>query len=201
MDMKQFWNDYYNDQDEHCTRPDETLVRVVSDMKPGRALDLGAGDGGNSFWLASKGWQVTAVDFAETAVEHIAAEGRARGLQLEAEVGDILNWQPAEPVDLICLGYIHLPREQRQQLMANVARALAPGGMLLYMGITDIEAPEGMEKGLFAPLQTVVAAISDLRVVFAEEKKREIDMAEDPFEAMGVTVIAKKPAEGAVMPG
>jgi hypothetical protein len=45
-------------------RPNEALVREVADINPGRALDLGCGEGGDAIWLAGRGWSVTAVDIS-----------------------------------------------------------------------------------------------------------------------------------------
>src|SRR5674476_1276887 len=46
------------------SEPDPTLVGEIGSLRPGRALDLGAGDGRNAIWLARHGWQVTAVDLS-----------------------------------------------------------------------------------------------------------------------------------------
>ncbi len=56
--------------------PDAALVELVGGLRPGRALDLGAGKGRNSLWLARQGWQVTAVDLAEVALGRLATEDR-----------------------------------------------------------------------------------------------------------------------------
>lgn len=45
--------------------PNRFVAEEFTGAPPGRALDLGAGEGRNAIWLASLGWQVTAVDFSE----------------------------------------------------------------------------------------------------------------------------------------
>ena len=50
-------------------RPNPTLVDEVADLAPGRALDLGCGEGADAIWLAARGWTVVAVDFAAAALE------------------------------------------------------------------------------------------------------------------------------------
>lgn len=55
--------------------PNRFVAAEFDTLPPGRALDLGAGEGRNAIWLASRGWQVTAVDFSEVAI------GRGRGLR------------------------------------------------------------------------------------------------------------------------
>ena len=41
--------------------PNRFVVEELSDLPPGRALDVAAGEGRNAIWLASRGWRVTAL--------------------------------------------------------------------------------------------------------------------------------------------
>ena len=61
---QQEWNEYYENTDEVWAEPDSDLIAEVERLPAGRALDLGAGEGINSIWLAEQGWQVKAVDFS-----------------------------------------------------------------------------------------------------------------------------------------
>ncbi|HEX7399851.1 MAG TPA: methyltransferase domain-containing protein, partial [Candidatus Limnocylindrales bacterium] len=51
------------------SEPDPTLLDEIGALSPGRAIDLGAGDGRNAIWLARRGWDVTAVDFSQVAID------------------------------------------------------------------------------------------------------------------------------------
>jgi len=63
------------------------FVRQVADLVPGRALDLGSGEGRNAIWLAQQGWHVSAVDFAEAGIN------KARQLASEKDADKIeVNW-------------------------------------------------------------------------------------------------------------
>ena len=67
------WNERYAGTDRLFTdKPDETLVELAADLPPGRALDVGAGEGRNSLWLARKGWSVTAIDVSAVALTRLA---------------------------------------------------------------------------------------------------------------------------------
>ncbi len=44
--------------------PNQFVVAELQGLAPGWALDVAAGEGRNAVWLASQGWQVTAVDEA-----------------------------------------------------------------------------------------------------------------------------------------
>ena len=114
--------------------PDPTLVGEIGSLRPGSALDLGAGDGRNAVWLASHGWQVTAVDFSQVALDRGRALATASGLNVEWQLADLLDWSPgARLYDLVALFFIHLPREERRNVYARAARAVAVGGTLLIV--------------------------------------------------------------------
>ncbi len=49
--------------------PYQFVEAALTDLPPGRGVDLAAGEGRNAVWLASRGWDVTAVDFSRVALE------------------------------------------------------------------------------------------------------------------------------------
>jgi len=71
--------------------PDETLVDLVSPLHPGRAVDLGAGEGRNSLWLAAEGWDVTAVDASEVGLERLRVRAAAEHLSVSTAVDDLVS--------------------------------------------------------------------------------------------------------------
>src|SRR5437879_13608957 len=55
--------------------PNRWLAAEAASLAPGRALDLACGEGRNAHWLAARGWQVTASDFSQVALDKAAAVG------------------------------------------------------------------------------------------------------------------------------
>ncbi len=49
--------------------PNRFVVEELAYVRPGRAVDLACGEGRNAIWLAQLGWQVTAVDFSQVALD------------------------------------------------------------------------------------------------------------------------------------
>jgi len=120
-------------------RPNPQLVAGATGLAPGRALDVGCGEGADAIWLAERGWQVTAVDIATTALERAAAHAAAAGPQVAARIdwihADLRRQPPAEGAyDLVSSQFMQLPGEARRDLFARLAAAVAPGGTLLIVG-------------------------------------------------------------------
>ena len=130
-----WWDERYHESAMLWTHePNRFVVEEAADLAPGRALDLACGEGRNALWLATRGWQVTAVDFSGVALERgrrLAAEAK---LQVEWVEADVLSWQPAESgYDLVLLGYLQLPAGERQTALSLAASAVASRGSLLVV--------------------------------------------------------------------
>ena len=123
---------------------DPSLEEEVARLTPGRALDLGAGAGGNAVWLARRGWRVTGVDFSSVALERARALARAHGVAVDWVLADLLEWRPPEAsFDLVILVFIHMAPADRQVVHRMAVRALAPGGTLLVVGHDRSNLVEG----------------------------------------------------------
>lgn len=85
------WDERYRSTDSVWgAAPNRFVVEVFTGYRIGRALDLGCGEGRNALWLAGLGWAVTAVDFADTAVERGRRVSEAAGLDVEWIAEDLL---------------------------------------------------------------------------------------------------------------
>jgi SAM-dependent methyltransferase len=112
----------------------DDLIAVAADLPPGKALDLGCGEGQNSIWLAQRGWIVNAVDLSPSAVgaarDLAAAAGVARTIVFV--VADIGEWRPVSRYDLVFCS-LALPARGmgRSRMLEMAAAAVAPGGTIL----------------------------------------------------------------------
>jgi len=64
------------------------LVADVADLTPGRALDVGCGEGADAIWLARRGWTVTALDVSDVAVCRAQEAAELGGATVEWVYGD-----------------------------------------------------------------------------------------------------------------
>jgi SAM-dependent methyltransferase len=171
------------------SEPDPTLLDEVGALAPGRAIDLGAGDGRNAVWLARRGWAVTAVDFSQVAIDRGRALAAAAGVHVEWELADLLEWAPGDrSYDLVMLFFIHLPPEERREVYARAAAAVAPGGTLLVVGhdrtniLDGVGGPQDPEV-LITPSE-VAADLSGFRVDRAETVRRGTADGRGPIDAI-----------------
>ncbi|MBN6051626.1 FAD-dependent oxidoreductase [Nonomuraea sp. RK-328] len=118
-------------------RPNPQLVAEAAALAPGRALDVGSGEGADTVWLAERGWRVTGTDISTTALERAAAHAAEAGVaeRVEWVHTDLREHVPGEGAyDLVSAQFMHLPGKERQELFARLAAAVAPGGTLLIVG-------------------------------------------------------------------
>src|SRR5215471_4558765 len=72
-----FWDERYRSaQRVWSDNPNPQLVAEVADRPPGRALDVGSGEGADAIWLARRGWTVVAADISGVALERAAQHAR-----------------------------------------------------------------------------------------------------------------------------
>jgi SAM-dependent methyltransferase len=132
--------------------PEPLLVEFATSgrVRPARALEIGAGTGTNSIWLAERGFDVVGIDVAPRAVERANAKLNGRALPCRFAALDFLAGAPANdslasgsPFEFIfdrgCFHAFDEP-EERARFAAQVAAALAPGGLWLSL-IGSTEGP------------------------------------------------------------
>lgn len=109
------------------TEPNAFLASVAEGLEPGRALDVGMGQGRNALYLAQRGWQVTGFDPAGDAVAAARNQARELGLELETQVvrSDQFDFGQ-ERWDLIVLSYVAV-----RPLLPELRQSLAPGGLVM----------------------------------------------------------------------
>ena len=136
MDQHQWDEAYASTELVWTAEPNRFVVEELADLVPGRALDLGTGEGRNAIWLAERGWRVTAVDFSAVGLAKAAKLAEKRGVTgVQWVEADLRVYRPgAAAYDLVLMAYIHLPPDEFGALLRTAASALVPGGTLLVVG-------------------------------------------------------------------
>ncbi|MEY9876410.1 thioredoxin reductase/SAM-dependent methyltransferase [Streptacidiphilus sp. MAP12-33] len=176
--------------------PNAQLVAEAASLTPGRALDVGSGEGADAIWLAARGWQVTGTDISTVALARAAEHARAAG----EETAGRLTWShtdlreaPPAPgsFDLVTAQFMHLPTDPRRALFAALADAVAPGGTLLIVGHHPRDKRDGGGPGVFLDMMYTpeqVAADLDPAMwqIHAETRARTLPNGETLHDAVVV---------------
>lgn len=177
--------------------PNVFLVEKVSDLEPGRALDLGCGEGRNALWLAQRGWDVTAVDFSQVAIDRGRRWAERRGVTVDFRTGDVIDFEPEpETFDLVIVFYLQLPHDEVDTVLTHASAALAPGGSILVVA-HDID---NLEHGFGGPptadvlysAEQVTDALGHLTVVEAGRVIRAVSTPEGERTAIDTLVLARR---------
>ena len=172
--------------------PNREVEAVVAGWPPGRALDLGAGEGRHALWLAERGWQVTAVDFSAVGIDRGRQEAARRSVDVEWVVADVTEWEPAPGTlfDLVLVAYLHIP----QDVFSRLGQWLAPGGALVVVGHSLRNLTEGVggpqDPSILHTTDQLRAASDGLEVQRCEEVLRPTDAG----DAIDVVLVARRPA-------
>lgn len=166
--------------------PNGTLVAEVADLPAGRALDVGAGEGGDAIGLAERGWTVTANDISANALSRVSAEAERRGLSIECLHVDanVVGAFDLGGFHLVSMQYGSIHRTPEQRALTNLLGAVAPGGTLLVVGHdrTPWNAPVDLDEQtrMFDPdaflgideIATAIAADPDWELELHETRSR-----------------------------
>ncbi|HEX3899503.1 MAG TPA: class I SAM-dependent methyltransferase [Mycobacteriales bacterium] len=113
-------------------RPNGRLVAEVAGSTPGRALDVGCGEGADAIWLAQNGWTVTANDISDVALNRAREAARSAGVSVDWVSGDALQLGfPAGSFDLVSMQYPALPKAAGVAAMHALLDTVRGGALLL----------------------------------------------------------------------
>lgn len=164
--------------------PSDHLVAEVGELPAGHALDAGCGHGSDTLWLAARGWRVTAVDFAATALAQARSTATALGPEVAERVdwveADLATWMPPSgEFDLVVSLYVHMAGSV-EEMVQRLATGVAAGGTLFLVGHRPVDPATGGPTAAAGQVQVSVedalAALDRGRweIVVAEERPRAV---------------------------
>ena len=164
-----FWNARYaTDEYIFGTAPNGFLVSQAAHLSAGqRALAIADGEGRNGVWLAEQRLAVHAIDFSPAALDKAARLAAQRGVTLEIEQADVLDWSwPEATYDVVVAIFIQfVPPPGREHIIEGIRRTLKPGGTLILQGYT----PKQIEFATGGPSNLAnLYAEADLRRWFGD---------------------------------
>jgi len=181
--------------------PSPLLLEFRPLLAPGmQALAIGDGEGRNGVWLAQQGLEVLSIDLSAVALQRARARAAFRGVALRALCMDVLAWEwPAAAFDLVILVFVHFPAAQKRRLHQAIARALAPGGMLMLECFHRDQiafASGGPEDpDLLYTFESLAADFADFEIMKLARVDTDVVLAGEPRgKGAAVHFVARKPA-------
>ncbi|HYN68129.1 MAG TPA: class I SAM-dependent methyltransferase [Ornithinibacter sp.] len=175
------WDARYGENAERIWsgEPNHGLVVEAGGLPPGRALDVGCGEGADSVWLAGKGWQVVGLDPSGVALGRARAGAAAAGVDVtwvRAELAEVADDLPAGAFDLVTAFYPTLFTDTEP--LDALTRLVAPGGSLLVAHHADVDAERAREHG-FDPTELlqpadVAAGVGEGWTVAVDERRPRV---------------------------
>ncbi len=175
------WNRRYAEKElVWSAGPNQFVVAETESLRPGRALDLAAGEGRNAVWLAARGWRVTAVDFSEVALDKARRLAEARGVDVEWALADLVDYRPDPGAyDLVLMCYLQVPEDARRLIIARARAAVVPGGVFLYVGHDRSNLEHGVggpqDPAVLCTAGDVVADLPGFEIQKAEVAERRVE--------------------------
>jgi SAM-dependent methyltransferase len=113
-------------------RPNGRLVAEAIALDPGRALEIGCGEGADAIWLAQRGWTVTAIDVSEVAIRRAREASDRVGASVDWICGNALATPfPAGSFDLVSMQYPALPKAAGEAAVRRLLGTVRKGALLL----------------------------------------------------------------------
>jgi SAM-dependent methyltransferase len=192
-------------------RAGSPAVAVLAErLRPNaRVLVPGCGYGRNALALARRGLRVDAYDCSPVAIARARAE--FADPRITYAVGDVLD-PPAGPYDgVLCHFLLHLFRApERRRIVAALANALAPGGLVLASGLStrcafygngeELE-PDTWSNPGWVPIHfytsaSLAAELAPLEILLAEEREEPEDKPTGRVDTPAVYVLARRASDG-----
>jgi trans-aconitate 2-methyltransferase len=125
------------------SRPFFDLIAQVGAVEPGSVADLGCGPGNLTAVLARRwpGATVVGVDNSAEMITTATADAPPELANLAFELGDVRDWRPAGPVDVLVCNAVLQWVPDHGQLLLDWADLLAPGGWLAFQLPGNFDQP------------------------------------------------------------
>jgi SAM-dependent methyltransferase len=180
-----------------ASKPNRFLVAEVSELPPGRALDLACGEGQNAIWLASLGWDVLGVDYSEVAVAKAQRRAEREGVAARFVCADLVEYElEQEAFDLVIVLYLHIPSTHRASVHAKASAAVAPDGAFVLLGHDLANLTDGVggpsDPDILYTADEIAAELPGLVIEKATTVLRDVHGEER--DAIDTIVRARRPA-------
>jgi SAM-dependent methyltransferase len=186
---QEVWNEIFTKRQGREFPHNKFLAEMIKGRKPGKALDIGIGEGRNAIFLATQGWEVTGFDISDVGVKLTLEAAQRRGVKLEALIEDADRFDYGrQRWDLVVGMYMHSVITRNAD---KIIDSLKPGGIIVVEGFHRDLNRQGVQGGYVGYRSNeLLQAFARLRVLYYEETAAAADWERSGQEAPIVRFIA-----------
>lgn len=121
------------------TPPFYLLKKFINDIPKGQAIDIGAGNGHNSIFLAQNGFTVEAIDTDDSKIEALKNEAEKSELKIDAKNADVRKFdfsQKQYNLILAIQSLVFIKKSEFQEIANKIKNALNPNGVIMLSSFT-----------------------------------------------------------------
>lgn len=127
------------EKDGFTSTPSVFMMESVKGLDPGKALDVGAGQGRNAVWLAQQGWNVTGIDISGVGLAVAEANAEKAGTRIATIKTTYKDFDfGKEQWDLIVMILSWAPVSD-PAFVARLHASLCPGGVVVFEHVLETE--------------------------------------------------------------
>jgi SAM-dependent methyltransferase len=198
------WEDRFKASDDYLfgKAPARFLTDHARYLTPGaKALSVADGEGRNSVHMAARGLNVTALEYAPTAIARARALAKEQGVSVDFRESDVLSrdWE-SDAFDLTVGIFIQFTGpEGRKLIFDGMKQATRPGGLVMLHGYTPEQLAHGTGGPPFAENMYTEALLQDafagweILICRAYEREVQEGRGHSGMSAL-IDLIARKPA-------
>lgn len=152
MNQQEFWNGKFSKADYfYGTKANEFLASNISLLKNHKKLlCLGEGEGRNALFFAKNNFEVSAIDASNLGLEKLENRAKKEKLDIKTVCMDLNDWIVLEKYDVIVASYLHMFRNEREELFRKIENSLNSNGYFVgeFFSTKQLEFSSGGPKDL-----------------------------------------------------
>ena len=152
MSQQIFWNGKFSKADYfYGIKPNEFLASKIDLFNNHKKLlCLGEGEGRNAIFFAQNGFEVSAIDASDLGLEKLQNRAKEENLNIKTFCMDLNYWQSNEKYDVIVASYLHMYKNERENLFEKIEDSLNTNGYFVgeFFSTKQLEFNSGGPKDL-----------------------------------------------------
>ncbi len=166
MSQQIFWNGKFSKADYfYGIKPNEFLASKIDLFNNHKKLlCLGEGEGRNAIFFAQNGFEVSAIDASDLGLKKLQNRAKEENLNIKTFCMDLNYWQSNEKYDVIVASYLHMYKNERENLFEKIEDSLNTNGYFVgeFFSTKQLEFNSGGPKDLEL-LYTVIFFLHKLK--------------------------------------